>query len=91
MNAVCLFVCLSVTRITQKDTDRFSFNLWNLQLWIREDLITFWWISIGLRVKILAHLLLAMSRYPENKHWAETRYAGYFDVAAGREAPRWVG
>jgi len=23
--------------------------------------------------------------------WAETRYAGYFDVAAGREAPRWVG
>jgi len=26
-----------------------------------------------------------------NKHWVETRYAGYFDVAAGWEVPRWVG
>jgi len=25
------------------------------------------------------------------KHLAETRLAEYFDVAAGREAPRWVG
>jgi len=32
-----------------------------------------------------------MSHCAGNKHRAETRYAGYFDVAAGREAPRWVG
>ena len=33
-----------------------------------------------------------VSRYAANKHWAvKTRCAGYFDVAAGREAPRWVG
>jgi len=31
------------------------------------------------------------SRFAGNKHWAEKRYAEYFDVAAGQEAPRWVG
>ena len=32
-----------------------------------------------------------VSRYTGNKRWAKIRYAGYFDVATGREALRWLG
>jgi len=42
------------------------------------------WLSLKVAGSIAA-------RFAGNIHWAETRFAGYFDVATGREAPRWVG